>query len=63
MLCLRSLAVKNLLRVLKSVTREDEKYTFHKRGDMEHRHPKKENLQYQNQSYRVYHKFWKKQNH
>ena len=24
---------------------------------MEHCHPKKENLQYQNQSHRVYHKF------
>ena len=29
---------------------------------MEHRHPKTENLQYQNQSPHVYHKFWRKQN-
>ena len=29
---------------------------------MEHRHQKRENLLYQNQSHRVYHKFWRKQN-
>ena len=30
---------------------------IHKRDDVEHLHPKKENLQYQNQTHRVYHKF------
>ena len=30
---------------------------------MDHRHPKKENLQYQNQIHRVYHKFGRKPNH
>ena len=37
-----------------------EKYTLHKSDDVEHRHPKRENLQNENQSHRVYHKFLRK---
>ena len=31
------------------------------KDDVEHRHPKRENLLYQNQSHLVYHRFWMKQ--